>query len=474
MKNFLFVLIILVSNSLFGQTEKLGNAAVTKVFIKHYNAGAYDNIFSMFSKEMQEALPALQTNAFFEGLNKDVGQITDHKLAKSLGANYNSYKTTFERMTLAINLSIDDNAKINGLLVQPFVEEASTENVANKLVVSDDGLSQAQADIILKNTANLPLKTQIAMAIIENGEVKYYGVERTDMAISNIDNSKSIFEIGSITKVFTATLLSDFVNKGKLKLDDNFNDYLKLPLKTNAKITFEDLANHTSGLPGMPTNFNSASSDPANPYKEYHTENLIDYLKNSLELKTGDEKVYEYSNLGLGILGYTLSEIEGMSYDQLLHKKIFSKYQMMNSTTLHGEVEGVLVPGLDATGNEVSKWELSVLGPAGAILSNVEDLSKFALAQFDGSNKELELTRQKTFSVSETMDVGLGWHIISHESGKVLYWHNGGTGGYSSSMAIDTENKNGVILLSNVSAFNPNMGNIDKLCFGLIETIGQE
>ena len=72
------------------------------------------------------------------------------------------------------------------------------------------------------------------------------------------------------------------------------------------------------------------------------------------------------------------------------------------------------------------------------------------------------------------MSTGLGWHIIKSKSGTILNWHNGGTGGYSSSMAIDTKSKNGIIILSNVSAFNQNMGNIDKLCFELIETLEKE
>ena len=108
---------------------------------------------------------------------------------------------------------------------------------------------------------------------------------------------------------------------------------------------------------------------------------------------------------------------------------------------------------------------------AGAIFSTVEDLSQFAISQFDNSNKELKLTRKKTFEVNENMDIGLGWHILKSQSKNFWHWHNGGTGGYSSSMVIDENTKNGIIILSNISAFNPNMGNIDKLCFALMKTI---
>ena len=135
------------------------------------------------------------------------------------------------------------------------------------------------------------------------------------------------------------------------------------------------------------------------------------------------------------------------------------------------KIKGNLVKGLNNEGNDVPNWEFSVLAGAGAIFSTVEDLSQFAISQFDNSNKELKLTRKKTFEVNENMDIGLGWHILKSQSKNFWYWHNGGTGGYSSSMVIDENTKNGIIILSNVSAFNPNMGNIDKLCIELMKTI---
>ena len=144
---------------------------------------------------------------------------------------------------------------------------------------------------------------------------------------------------------------------------------------------------------------------------------------------------------------------------------------MTTTTTQRADVEKQLVRGLDVVGEVTSNWDLGALVSAGGILSTVEDLSKFGLAQFDPANKELELTRIPTFKIGETMDIGLGWHIIKAESGDTWHWHNGGTGGYTSSMALDVKRKNGVIILSNVSAFNKNMKKIDELCFELMKTL---
>ena len=205
---------------------------------------------------------------------------------------------------------------------------------------------------------------------------------------------------------------------------------------------------------------------------------LQEYLTKHLELS--NKGAYQYSNFGVGLLGYTLSETENITYENLLKNKIFSKYGMQNSTTDINKIKGDLVKGLNKRGRETSNWEFSVLAGAGAIFSTVEDLSHFAISQFDYSNKQLKLTRQKTFEINDNMDIGLGWHILkprltsASQSDILWYWHNGGTGGYSSSMVIDENSKNGIIILSNVSAFNRKMGNIDQLCFELMKTLEKE
>ena len=147
---------------------------------------------------------------------------------------------------------------------------------------------------------------------------------------------------------------------------------------------------------------------------------------------------------------------------------------MQNSTADISKIKGDIIRGLNSEGKEVPNWEFSVLAGAGGIFSTVVDLSYFAISQFDDSNKELKLTREKTFEINDNMDIGLGWVILKSQSDNLWYWHNGGTGGYSSSMVIEEKSKNGIIILSNVSAFNPNAGNIDKLCFELMKTLEKE
>ena len=361
------------------------------------------------------------------------------------------------------------------LLFIPLVScEESEKKVINNLLNKESLISETQRKLIFENTKIFPDNTQISFAFIKNGKVNYYGIKRKNDSISHFNNYNNIFEIGSITKVFTSNLLASFIINNKVELNDNINDYLKTPFKNNVQITFKSLANHTSGLPRLPSNLDLEKINPDNPYKEYNEIDLENYLEKSLLIDDTLKGKYLYSNLGAGLLGYTLSKIENVSYEDLLKNHIFSKYKMFNTTLNHNDLSEVLVKGLDANGNEVPNWELSVLAGAGGIKSNVKDLAKFGIAQLDTLNKELELTRQKTIEVNNNMNIGLGWHIIKSKSNNKLYWHNGGTGGYTSSMSSDIKNKIGVVILSNVSAYNPSRGNIDKLCFELIETMTEK
>ncbi len=472
MKSTILIILTLIVNLSFGQTEKTANKIVTENFVKNYNNDDYNAIFSMFANVMKEALPIEKTTEFLKGLKSQAGNITNREFVKYENGTYASYKTTFERAVFVLNISIDDNSELNGLFVKPFIEEVNSENVISNLTIKNGLITKEQSEIIFENTKNFPNNTQISIAIINNGKVSYYGINKEADTISSIDNQNSIFEIGSISKVFTSTLLANFVLDEKINLTDNINCYLKAPFNNDKEISFIDLANHTSGLPRLPSNLDLANVNPENPYKDYKEKELEEYLTKHLELLNKGE--YQYSNTGAGLLGYTLSKIENETFENLLQKNIFSKYDMQNSTADINKLKGDIVRGLNNEGKEVPNWEFSVLAGAGGIYSTVEDLSHFAVSQFDYTNKELKLTREKTFELNEKMDIGLGWHILKSQSKNFWYWHNGGTGGYSSSMVIDDKSKNGIIILSNVSAFNQNMGNIDKLCFELMKTLEKE
>ncbi|MEM9858974.1 MAG: serine hydrolase domain-containing protein [Bacteroidota bacterium] len=330
-----------------------------------------------------------------------------------------------------------------------------------------NGWTDQQIKLIYDHTKEFANGTEVSFVLLVDGKRHFYGVSRKNDTLKTQENRKKIFEIGSITKVFTSTLLADLVVKNELSLEEPINNHLTVEFKDSTKISFIKLANHTSGLPRLPSNLNLFFVDQSNPYKNYKEPELKEYLSQNMELNDNE---YSYSNLGAGLLGYVLTQRTSESYESLLQKRILKKYNMVNTTTDRSLVLDQLVKGRNEVGHEVSNWDLGVLVGAGGILSNVQDLSNFATAQFDSTHHALQLTQKITYSKNK-MRLGLGWHIIRTKSTNDLHWHNGGTGGYTSSMALNINQKTGVIILSNVSAFSSKMGNIDKLCFKLIDTL---
>jgi CubicO group peptidase (beta-lactamase class C family) len=327
-----------------------------------------------------------------------------------------------------------------------------------------------QADKLAEYFKNVPNKTQLSVAVIQNGIPEYFGVIKENDSLLFVENKDKLYEIGSITKVFTATILAQLISEGKIKPTTTVNQYFKFGFNEKAKIKLTELANHTSGMPRLPANFVTDNFIPSNPYKNYTPKDLEYYLKNELRLLKAPGTIYEYSNLGAGLLGYTLGISQKSSYSELLQTFIFERYHLTNTFVSKENIgERQLVIGLDEKGNETSNWDFDVLSGGGCIISCTEDLVKFALEQFDSSNKGLALTHIPTFTISDNMKIGIGWHIVtSLKTQKEYSWHNGGTGGYSSSMALDLSAKNGVIILSNTPSPN---GEIDKLCFDFLEII---
>lgn len=207
-------------------------------------------------------------------------------------------------------------------------------------------------ELVSKRIRQFPEGTQLSVAVINNGEVTYCGYKRIADAIEHTDNHRKLFEIGSIAKIFTATLLANCIIEGTLKPDDSIQDHLDLTIGTSEKITFRQLASHTSGLPRLPSNLNLLAVNPTNPYRDYGENELKEYLKEQIQFNNNPGTTYEYSNLGAGLLGYILTEISGKSYEDMLHNIIFSRYNMTASTTDREKAQDKLVPGLNHKGTE--------------------------------------------------------------------------------------------------------------------------
>jgi len=266
---------------------------------------------------------------------------------------------------------------------------------------------------------------------------------------------QSVFEIGSITKVFTAIVLADMVAKGEVALDDPVADYLPegevtMPTRGGREITLLDLATHRSSLPRMPDNFDPA--DARNPYADYTVEQMYEFLSNH-ELRRDIGATGEYSNLAVGLLGHVLSRTAGKSYEELVRERILDPLGMSNTAiTLSDDMRYWLVKGHNAAGNVVPNWDIATLAGAGALRSNVQDMLTFIAANTGPAESPLEeamrVTHESRANLNGAADIGLNWIILNIGSDKVV-WHNGGTGGYHSFAGFDPDRGVGAVVLTN-------------------------
>lgn len=347
------------------------------------------------------------------------------------------------------------------LLVVMTTGYAQQDASVSMLSQSPGGLTPEQVELIAYALNELPHGAQLSVAIVNDTSCEFYGAYKDGGILFPTENKDLLFEIGSLSKVFTSVLLAELAVKKDVKLDGKIKKYL--PFKIKESPTLKQLANHTSGIPRLPANY--FFEDVTNPYKSYTEKHLEEYLKSEFTLNTVPGEEYVYSNIGVGVLGYVLSQVTGMSYDELLSFYIFERYGMMKSTAVLNDAQD-MVNAVDSEGNKVPNWEWSSsLKAAGAILSNTTDLSKFVQAHFSDIPPALELMLEKTYSISPEMEVGLAWHILRTKQGTPFYWHNGRTGGYASSLSIDTKHKSGIIVLCNTPA-----PKLDQLCFDLLET----
>ena len=271
-------------------------------------------------------------------------------------------------------------------------------------------------------------------------------------------NGDTIFEIGSVTKVFTSLLLSDMVQRDEVALSDPVAKYLpaevKVPERGGRVITLVDLSTHTSGLPRLPTNLHP--KDPGNPYADYTTAQLYEFLS-SYQLPRDIGTKFEYSNLGGGLLGHVLARLARMDYESLVRSRITVPLGMSSTgITLTPEMKARLATGHNAQLEAVPNWDLPTLAGAGALRSSANDMLTFLAANLGDVKSPLASAMTAMLSVRRPLgdakggEIALGW-LVTKPANDEIVWHNGGTGGYRSFIGYNPKTRVGVVVLSNTS-----------------------
>lgn len=287
-------------------------------------------------------------------------------------------------------------------------------------------------------------------------------------------NGDTVFEIGSISKVFTALLLADMAQHGEVKLDDPISKYLpegvKAPQRNGKEITLAELATHTSGLPRLPNNF--TPKDAANPYADYSAEKLWAFL-DSYQLPRDPGEKWEYSNLATGLLGQLLSLRAGKDYETLVVSRIASPLGMASTRiTLTPEMKERMAAGYNASLQPARLWDFQALAGAGALRSTANDLITFLAANLGYKKSPVQPAMAAMLEVrvpgpALNFQQALGWHIMQR-NGRDLVWKDGGTFGFGSFIGFDAKAKVGVVVLAN--SFSLTSAVADEVGLHLLDT----
>ncbi len=332
-------------------------------------------------------------------------------------------------------------------------------------------LTEAEIRQILVNRIDEQKRSVgIVVGVVEPGgrRVVAHGQLATDNP-SEVDGD-TVFEIGSITKAFTAILLADLAGEGAVELETPVQRLLgpdvTVPTRSGAEITLLHLATHSSGLPRLPSNMRPGNA--ANPYGDYTVAQLNEFLS-SYELERDIGEAVEYSNLGAGLLGHALALNQGTDYETLVSERLLEPLGMSDtSVSLSPSQQERLAIGHSVQLRPVANWDLPTLAGAGALRSTVNDMLTFVEANLGLRESALQEAMADSHQSRRDfpapgMRIGLGW-VIRSGHGRELHWHNGGTGGYRSFLGFDLESQTGVVVLSNSG------DSVDDLGFHLLDS----
>jgi serine-type D-Ala-D-Ala carboxypeptidase/endopeptidase len=320
----------------------------------------------------------------------------------------------------------------------------------------------------IEKRIKLGLNPSIVVGIVDKDGMHYFNFGKKSANGSAADEH-TIYEIGSITKTFTAILLAQQEIDGKLKIDDPIKNYLppqvKVPQRGKKEITFGNLSDHTSGLPRDPDNMTGSSL--ANKYASYTVDSMYAFLS-KYKLKRDVGSNYKYSNLAQGLLGHILALNAGLTYDSLMIKTIASPLGMKETKiTFDEEMKKNLAIGHSDIA-EVQNLDLPTLAGAGAIRSSTSDMLKYLAANMGLIQTPLQSAMNKTHEVrhnkgqpltirmalgmllglSHNTRTGLGWAINNGKKGDII-WHGGTTNGYLAFAGFVKETGKGVVVLTN-------------------------
>ncbi len=303
----------------------------------------------------------------------------------------------------------------------------------------------------------------MVVGVVRDRRSEVFGFGKVSEQSPDAPDGGTIFEIGSMTKLFTSLALADMAREGLVRLDDPIAPLLpegvRVPERDGRAITLRTLANHTSGLPRLlPVPFAELTAD-GGPYAKVKADDLYAFLKRASLSSTPGEK-FLYSNIGPGLLGTALARRAGISYEELIVSRICRPLQLSDTrATLDEARSGRQAKPYLRAGKPSVYWYFDALAGAGALRSTADDMLAFARANLGLAEAPERLREAMRDMRTPTADmgrggrkVGLAWLIVPARKGRdrpEAFVHNGGTGGFRSYLAIAPSTSAAVVVLSN-------------------------
>jgi CubicO group peptidase (beta-lactamase class C family) len=298
----------------------------------------------------------------------------------------------------------------------------------------------------------------IVVGVYDAGKPEVYGFGKGPGGTA--PNESTLFELGSITKIYTSLLLADSVQRQEVALDTPASELLPpgitMPTKDGKAITLGHLALHVSGLPRLPPTVEARAQAP-DPYGKYDENALYqDLLHTQLEHAPGQQ--IQYSNFGSGLLGFVLGRKIGGGYGKALQTRVLDPLGLHDTfITVPAAAAARRATGTNTDLAPVPPWTFDALAGAGALVSTAHDQLALLEAELEAANGSKQSMRGAMRFTQEAQlkntgdNEGLGWQI----DGTGRYWHNGGTGGYHSFIGFDPKTRRAVIVLASTAVSAP-------------------
>lgn len=316
-----------------------------------------------------------------------------------------------------------------------------------------------EVDAVVKKHRQSLNTVGLSIGIWKNGETNIYGYGETRKGNKQVPDARTFFEMGSITKTFTATAMQQWLMEKGLSVESPIQSFLPTSIpsleKGGVKISFKQLLNHSSGLAYFPDNLNLLLNSEAQALAAYSETKLFEYLKKG-KLNAIPGTTYEYSNTAFGLAGTILARENQQTYGDYLYAKVCQPLGLYETKAKLSAEEKIRMADGHKGGKKVDLWEsLGALDGAGVLRSTTADLLKYGVAALNPPNNALgqamRICQLPTFkdpvNFGESVEVGLGWikAKLADGSGDILV-HDGGTGGFNSFLIVD-KSKNLVLVL---------------------------